>query len=69
MPRLPFFVLVHLQFEFVGRDDSVFISVLVVEHVGDNLLHDLSGLYASFALSHLQLDELPKLKMCQEIKE
>lgn len=59
----PLFVLVHFKFQLVGCDHAVFISVLVLEHVGDDLLHGQPGLYATFALCHLQLDELRKLKL------
>lgn len=59
----PLFVLIHFKFQLVGCDHAVFISVLVLEHVGDYLLHGQPGLYATFALCHLQLDELRKLKL------
>lgn len=59
----PLFVLIHFKFQLVGCDHAVFISVLVLEHVGDDLLHGQPGLYATFALCHLQLDELRKLKL------
>lgn len=59
----PLFVLIHFKFQLVGCDHTVFISVLVLEHVGDHLLHGQPGLYATFALCHLQLDELRKLKL------
>lgn len=59
----PLFVLIHFKFQLVGCDHAVFISVLVLEHVGDDLLHGQPGLYATFALCHLQLNELRKLKL------
>lgn len=58
----PFLVFIYFQFEFFGLDHSVFISVLVSEHVVNNLLHGQPGPYTTFALCHLQLDELPELK-------
>lgn len=64
--QFPLFVLLHLQFELVGCDDSVFIPVLVVEHVSDNLLYGHTGLYTTFSLCHLLLDELPKLEGIKE---
>lgn len=64
MPCLfPLIVLIHFKFQLVGCDHAVFISVLVLEHVDDDLLHGQPGLYATFALCHLQLDELRKLKL------
>lgn len=59
---VPLLVFIHFQFEFVRCDHSVLISVLVFEHVGNNLLHGQAGLRATFPLGHLQLDELPELK-------
>lgn len=66
---VPLLVFIHFQFEFVGCDHSVLVSVLVFEHVGDDLLHGQAGLRATFPLGHLQLDELPELKTWREIKE
>lgn len=62
MGLFSFFILFYLQFELFCLDQSVFISVLVVEHVSDDLLHGQAGLYSTFAFFHLQLDELPELK-------
>ena len=62
----PLLVLLHLQFQLVGRDHSVFISVLVFKHVDHDLLHRQTGLDATFALFDLQLDELRKLETVKE---
>lgn len=62
---LPLFVFVHFQFELLGFDDAVVVAVLVVEHVLHHRLHAQARLDATFALCHLQLDELPKLSPTQ----
>lgn len=62
---LPLFVFVHFQFELVRFDDAVLVAVLVVEHVLHHLVHAQARLDATFALCHLQLDELAKLSPTQ----
>ena len=59
---LSLLVLLHLQLQLIGGDQSVVVPVLVLEHVGDDLLWVHAGLHATFALCHLQLDELSELK-------
>lgn len=63
MPHcFPFFVFVYFQFELFSCNHSVFIPVLVFEHVFNNQLYGQSRLYTTFALCNLQLDELLELK-------
>ena len=59
---LALLVLLHLQLQLVGGDQTVVVPVLVLEHVCDDLLWVHAGLHATFALCHLQLDELSELK-------
>lgn len=63
VPRLlPFLVLVDFKFELAGRDHAVFVAVLVLKHVGDDLLHCHSRLCPAFSFCNLELDKLRELK-------
>ena len=65
---LPLLVLLHLQLQLVGGDQTVVVPVLVLEHVCDDLLWVHARLHATFALCHLQLDELSELKQKRQQK-